>query len=846
MSLTRKASKFSFLLWVFILVIGGLSLTARVSAQSPTTFSLYFGDIVHGGTGSLFQTTLQVFNSSNQDVNATINIYQDNGTAFNVGLKDGSTGNPLTPTSPGVFGVLIPARGLKVLITTGNQPLQAGWLQVTSSSNRLNGNVFFQQIDSSGTLLMQAAVPNSVPLSAFTGVFEKSATVGTGVALANPSPTATASATLQIIGANGVPGPSQNISIGPLQHIAQFVDQFPQFASVANGVGTIAVSSSTNLVATFLRLDRNQLTTLPLFSGTSLVPSLTSISPNSGAQDTTVTISGVNFDSNNPANNVVTFNNVTASIINLSSTAIVTTVPAGLPFTMINVTVSANGGTSNALSFTVNPGSPVPVITSLDPPTVLVGSAATNVTINGKNFSPPQAGAFVRFGSAKPSVQLVNSTKAIMTLTPDLLGQIGTFNVTYVNPSNALFGENSSNVVQFGVTNQVSTQPPTITSISPTSAQTNQRVTITGTNFDPVNINNNVVKFNGVAASQIVSATGTQIVVNVPVGATSGPVTVTTNGLVSNSINFTVVPIPALRTVQVDLTPTRVAYDPVLNQAVITNSGGNSVSFVDVGNAVLTKTVAVGGSNPIGIGIFGRLAVVANFNQLTSTQRMVSLINLDTQSFDSSITVTALGGSPFNVGIDSAGGNAVITDNSGHIGLLNLVTKQITPYFVSTPYDVAVYNPSQNVDWALITDFSENKLIIFDLQQQVQRTVVVVGQTPQGVAVNPTTGIAAVVNSGDNTVSLVNLNNPAGPSVVATIPVGLRPNYVAIDSSRNRAVVSNNGAGTVSVIDLAAKAVIATLSTGGNNPAGVAVSQSGGVAIVANQNSGTVGIILIP
>ena len=77
---------------------------------------------------------------------------------------------------------------------------------------------------------------------------------------------------------------------------------------------------------------------------------------------------------------------------------------------------------------------------------------------------------------------------------------------------------------------------PTISSFSPGTGATNATVTINGTNF----INPSAVRFNGVAANFTVNSSA-QIVANVPNGATSGPITVTTGiGTATSAGSFTV------------------------------------------------------------------------------------------------------------------------------------------------------------------------------------------------------------------------------------------------------------------------------------------------------------------
>lgn len=76
-----------------------------------------------------------------------------------------------------------------------------------------------------------------------------------------------------------------------------------------------------------------------------------------------------------------------------------------------------------------------------------------------------------------------------------------------------------------------------ITNFTPTGAAPGTDITITGTKFDPTAANN-VVTF-GTVPGVVKSATATQLVVTVPVGAGNGPVTVTSNGVsVASTASF--------------------------------------------------------------------------------------------------------------------------------------------------------------------------------------------------------------------------------------------------------------------------------------------------------------------
>src|SRR5206468_7854626 len=103
-------------------------------------------------------------------------------------------------------------------------------------------------------------------------------------------------------------------------------------------------------------------------------PSITSLSPTSGAFGTARSSTDLNFGSTG----TVKFNGTTATTTSWSATSIATSVPAGA--TTGDVVVTVGGVASNGVSFTVTSA---PSITSLSPTSGAVGTA---VTITGTNF----------------------------------------------------------------------------------------------------------------------------------------------------------------------------------------------------------------------------------------------------------------------------------------------------------------------------------------------------------------------------------------------------------------------------------------------------------------------------
>ena len=133
---------------------------------------------------------------------------------------------------------------------------------------------------------------------------------------------------------------------------------------------------------------------------------------------------------------------------------------------------------------------------------------------------------------------------------------------------------------------------------------------------------------------------------------------------------------------------------------------------------------------------------------------------------------------------------------------------------------------------------------------------------PSDVAINPATGMAIVVNTGSNDLSLIDLTASA-PAVVANIctaAVGLPaptstspcpasgPASVSVDSVRNIALVANSTSKTIAVVDLSARAVTSmiqlppeTPGASGNpgmpgTPGAVGINPVTGRALVAMQS----------
>ena len=252
-------------------------------------------------------------------------------------------------------------------------------------------------------------------------------------------------------------------------------------------------------------------------------PVITNVSPPKGKAGTTVTITGDEFMTAR-VGAAVYFNGVEATnYVSWSNTEIKCKVPLGA--TSGPITVRTPAGTSDGYYFKV----PVPPhITSITPN---YGEIGDRVTIKGSEFGGSRGTSFVSFNGSDVSDYLSWSDTEIKCLVPQG-ARTGGVTVTTAN--------GTSDPYQFKVDSpSPSPNAPWIDSISPTSGKVGTTVTIKGQNFNDQQGTSSVC-FKGTPAGIISRWSDTTIKCQVPQGAMSGPVTVTTDEGTSNGKQFTV------------------------------------------------------------------------------------------------------------------------------------------------------------------------------------------------------------------------------------------------------------------------------------------------------------------
>jgi uncharacterized protein (TIGR03437 family) len=248
-------------------------------------------------------------------------------------------------------------------------------------------------------------------------------------------------------------------------------------------------------------------------------PVLTALDPGgalAGGAAFTLKINGTGFVTGsqvkfNGADRATTFVSATQLTIAVTAAEIANT--GSITIAVVNPT--PGGGTSNQLTLPIN--NPAPTLTNLNPNTVLVGSAATLVTLTGTGFRP---NSIVKVNGADRATTFVSATQVTTMLTVADLASAGTLKLSVFT---ATPGGGTSTEVNFTVGNPA----PTLTSLNPTTATTGGAaflLTVNGTGF----VAGTVVKFNNTdRAATIVNGTQLTIAITAADIATAGSAKIT-------------------------------------------------------------------------------------------------------------------------------------------------------------------------------------------------------------------------------------------------------------------------------------------------------------------------------
>ncbi len=326
-----------------------------------------------------------------------------------------------------------------------------------------------------------------------------------------------------------------------------------------------------------------------------LAPVLTSFTPTNGLPGTTVTLEGANFLG---ATNV-SFNGIAASFSLTADTQITATVPAAATTGPISITTPGGNVTSSVPFYLA------PRLTTFTPATGVVG---TTVTLAGTNFTGVSSVTFAALNSTTVSAPITGLTATQMTVLVPTNAITGLLTVT--TPGGVIASSGN-----FTVT-------PRVDSFTPLLGPVGTTVTVRGHSFT----NATAVRFNGVAAS-FSSVTSTQLVAVVPVGASTGPLTVVTpDGTGAGPVSFVVTTNPDLTAFQTN-SPFLVSFGSNVTLTItVTNNRSSIASGVTLMDTLPAGYTFVSATSSQGICTFANGVVTCPIGAVTNGQAVTVTI----------------------------------------------------------------------------------------------------------------------------------------------------------------------------------------------------------------------------
>jgi YVTN family beta-propeller protein len=285
------------------------------------------------------------------------------------------------------------------------------------------------------------------------------------------------------------------------------------------------------------------------------------------------------------------------------------------------------------------------------------------------------------------------------------------------------------------------------------------------------------------------------------------------------------------------------AVNPLTNVGVLVNSVTNFATVVDLRTMLAIKTIFVGaGAAPGAVAIDpgSNMAYVANSGSGTVSVLFLGALR-DPHITQVSPADTFTSATPLTLIVN---GHGFSSASAIRLDGVSLPTTTVPPSCVTACRQLQATVPPSMLaaPRRFVVDVQDGSNITNASALTVIGTVAV-GMSPQAVAVDPTRSLAVVTNSGDNTVSIVDL---VALTASSPINVGASPQGVAVLPRLGRAAVTNFGSNDVSIVDYVGQLLIGTVSLPANAaPLGVAINPDTAVAVVANNGANSASLLTV-
>lgn len=354
------------------------------------------------------------------------------------------------------------------------------------------------------------------------------------------------------------------------------------------------------------------------------------------------------------------------------------------------------------------------------------------------------------------------------------------------------------------------------------------------------------VRLDGVPLGLPTSVTDRQLTVLVPAALLAGPHNYVVDvlnpgGGLSNVLELAVVQ-------AVDLVgaggatctapaPAAVAIDAERNLAVVTNSGCNNVSFINLTSGTITASVSVG-TKPLGVAVSSRLGTAVVTNSGSGTASFLDL----TVSPPALTTSATVGSEPLGVTIDERTGTAIVANASSNSISIFGVNVGGTAQAVAVdarPVAVAVDPDRQLV---VVAQAAANSLSVVNLSSLSILGRVSGISLPTAVVFDPVTQIFIANLSLGNSLVLVNPDTLQALGV----RVGINPTSIAYNFNSSTLVTVNTAGNSISVMDFLQRRVRAVIGISASSQFAVDIHPRTNLAVVSDAARNRVLLVPLP
>lgn len=379
-------------------------------------------------------------------------------------------------------------------------------------------------------------------------------------------------------------------------------------------------------------------------------------------------------------------------------------------------------------------------------------------------------------------------------------------------------------------------------------------ITVTGANFA---ISGAQILLDGTAICPPAGCLGStrQLQATIPASFLNGPrrivVEVQNPGTVQNpgGTFSNVGNIIVIQPVAVGMSPQAVAIDPERDVAVVTNSGSNDVTLVDLAPATvgnILSTIPVG-TNPQGVAVLSRAGLAVVANQASGT---ASILDIHVPAAPTIANTVSTSTEPIGVAINPDSGFAYVTNSvSNSLSAFNATaTGTIIPATVSSidarPGAVAV---APDLGLLLVATETGNALELFSITTATSPAFLGRVQNvamPTGAAYDPVEQVFMGLSSLGNGLTVIQLNPLSNPLVTSSARVGINPTAMAYNFQTSTLLTVNHVSNTISVMDFPNRTVRSILDLHAGTRFAVDIHTRTNLAVVVDTDNNQ--ILLVP